>query len=150
MIDGIVTDDALAAGDGGLILGLQRATHATLAALAGRLAGLDLGASEINALANLASAQPVSVGTLAVATATRPTTLTSVLDRLARRGYVTRELDAADRRSFLVSLTPPGARAAAQVAAAVRSLEEDALATVTPGQRAGFAAVVRSFSEVPR
>ncbi len=136
--------------DGELVLGLQRATHATLAALAGRLAALDLGASEINVLANLARAQPVSVGALATATATRPTTLTSVLDRLARRGYLARELDPADRRSFLVSLTPPGARAAAEVAAAVRSLEEQALATVTPAQRAGFAAVVRAFSEVPR
>ena len=135
---------------GELILGLQRATHATLAALAGRLAGLDLGGSEINALANLARAQPVSVSALAAATATRPTTLTSVLDRLARRGYLTRELDPADRRSFLVTLTPPGARAAAQVAAAVRSLEDEALAAVTAAQRAGFAAVVRAFSEVPR
>lgn len=135
---------------GDLILGLQRATHATLAALAQRLAALDLGASEINALANLARARPVSVGTLAAATATRPTTLTSVLDRLARRGFVTRELDPADRRSFLISLTPAGARAASQVAAAVRSLEERALASVTPADRAGFAAVIHALSEVHR
>ena len=52
---------------GELILGLQRATHATLAALAGRLAGLGLGGSEINALANLARAQPLSAGALAAA-----------------------------------------------------------------------------------
>ena len=135
---------------GELILGLQRATHATLAALAGRLAVLDLGPSEINALANLAHGRPVSVGALATATATRPTTLTSVLDRLGRRGLVTRELDPADRRSFLVSLTPPGGLAATQVAAAVRDLEEQALTGVTLAQRAGFAAVVRAFSEVPR
>ena len=133
-----------------MILGLQRATHATLGALTRRLAVLDLGPSEISVLANLDRAQPVSVGALATATATRPTTLTSVLDRLAGRGLVTRELDPADRRSFLVSLTPPGSLAAAQVAAAVRDLEEQALSGVTLAQRAGFAAVVRAFSEVPR
>lgn len=132
----------------GPIVALQRATHATLDVLAGRLAGLGLRASEINVLANLARAQPVSVGALAAATATRPTTLTSVLDRLARRGYLTRDTDPADRRSFLVSLTGPGQAAARQVAAAVRDLEKQALAGVTPAQRAGFLAVTRALSEV--
>ena len=101
MIDGALSPD--------VVLGLHRATHATLQVLAARLAGLDLPASEINVLATLAGHRPLTVGALATATATRPTTLTSVLDRLARRGYVTREGDPAHRRSFLISLTPAGA-----------------------------------------
>ena len=63
---------------------------------------------------------------------------------------MTRELDPADRRSFLVSLTPAGARAAAQVATAIRDLEEQALAKVSPAEQAGFAAVIRALSEVHR
>jgi DNA-binding MarR family transcriptional regulator len=140
-----VTDDQ---GSPDVILALHRATHATLAALAARLAGLGLGAAEISALANLARSQPVRVGALATATATRPTTLTSVLDRLDRRGYVTRDLDPADRRSFLVSLTPAGAEAAGRTAAAARGLEQQALASLTVAQRAGFLAVARALSEV--
>lgn len=132
----------------GVIVALQRATHATLDVLAGRLAGLGLRASEINVLANLAHAQPVNVGALAAATATRPTTLTSVLDRLAQRGYLTRDTDPADRRSFLVSLTSAGQAAAAQVTGTVRDLEQQALAGVTPAEHAGFLAVARALAEV--
>ena len=129
------------------MLALHRATHATLQALAVRLAGLDLPASEINVLANLAGHDPLTVGALAAATATRPTTLTSVLDRLVRRGYVIREVDPADRRSFLVSLTTAGQRAAGTVSAAVRELERGALSRVSPAQRAGFFAVIDALSE---
>ena len=129
------------------MLALHRATHATLQALAVRLAGLDLPASEINVLATLAGHDPLTVGALAAATATRPTTLTSVLDRLVRRGYVIREVDPADRRSFLVSLTPAGQRAAGTVSAAVRELERGALSRVSPAQRAGFFAVIDALSE---
>jgi MarR family transcriptional regulator, organic hydroperoxide resistance regulator len=132
----------------GVVLGLHRATHATLQALAARLAELDLPASEINVLANLAWCRPLTVGALATATATRPTTLTSMLDRLARRGYVLREVDPADRRSFLISLTPAGQQAAATVSAAVSELEQAALASVSPAQQAGFLAVVGALSEV--
>jgi DNA-binding MarR family transcriptional regulator len=132
----------------GVVLGLHRATHATLQVLAVRLAALDLPASEINVLANLAARQPLTVGALVAATATRPTTLTSMLDRLAQRGYVVREVDPADRRSFLISLTPAGRRAAATVSAAVRDLEQGALTRVSPAQRAGFFAVVSALSEV--
>jgi len=133
----------------GVVLALHRATHATLQALATRLAGLDLPASEINVLANLGARHPLTVGALATATATRPTTLTSVLDRLARRGYVVREVDPADRRSFLISLTPAGQRAAGTVSAAVRELEQGALTRVSPVHRAGFFAVIHALSEAP-
>jgi DNA-binding MarR family transcriptional regulator len=132
----------------GVVLGLHRATHATLQALSARLAGLDLPASEINVLASLAGHRPLTVGALATATATRPTTLTSVLDRLARRGYVMREVDPADRRSFLISLTAAGQQAAATVSAAVSELEQAALVSISPAQRAGFFAVVNALSEV--
>jgi DNA-binding MarR family transcriptional regulator len=132
----------------GVILALHRATHATLYALAARLADLDLPAADINALANLADGTRRSVGALAAATATKPTTLTSVLDRLARRGYLTREVDPADRRSFLISLTPDGQAAARTAAAAVRETEQQALATVTQAELAGFHAVITALTEV--
>ncbi len=135
---------------GDVILALHRATHATLHALAVRLAELNLSASEINVLANLADRRNRSIGELASDTATKPTTLTSVLDRLVRRGYVTRELDPADRRSFQVSLTADGARVADAARAAVADLERTALAAISDDDRAGFRAVTRALTEVPR
>jgi DNA-binding MarR family transcriptional regulator len=133
-----------------VILALHRATHATLHALAVRLAGLNLSASEINVLAILADGRSRSVGELASDTATKPTTLTSVLDRLVRRDYVTRDLDPADRRSFLVSLTADGRRVAGPARAATTDLERAALAAVSDADLAGFRAVTRALTEVPR
>ena len=131
-----------------MIVALHRATHATLHALGSRLAGLDLSAPDINVLANLADGARRTVGALATATATKPTTLTSALDRLARRGYLVRDLDPGDRRSFLISLTPSGEAAAQTVAAAVRDIERQALAAVTEADLAGFHTLIGALTEV--
>jgi DNA-binding MarR family transcriptional regulator len=143
LFDLVVTDD----GPGGIIAALQQATHVTLHVLAVRLAHLDLAPSEQNVLAVLADGGRRTVGALAMATGTRPTTLTSVLDRLERRRLVRRQLDPADRRSFLVTLTPAGRQAARSVQAAITELERAALAALTPVQLAGFRAVTRALSE---
>ena len=131
-----------------MIVALHRATHATLHALGSRLAGLDLSAPDINVLANLADGARRTVGALATATATKPTTLTSALDRLTRRGYLVRDLDPGDRRSFLISLTPSGEAAARTVAAAVHDIERQALAAVTEADLAGFHALTGALTEV--
>ena len=135
---------------GSVILALHRATHATLHALTTALADLDLPAADIDVLAILADGAGRTVGALATATATRPSTLTSLLDRLIRRGYIARELDPADRRSFLISLTPAGRAVAEHAAAAIADLERQALATVTLAQRAGFHTVMDALTEVTR
>jgi DNA-binding MarR family transcriptional regulator len=135
---------------GGEILALHRATHATLHSLTTRLADLDLPAADINVLANLADGAGRTVGSLATATATRPSTLTSLLDRLTRRGYLERQSDPGDRRSFVVVLTRDGLAAAKRAAGAIADLERQALAAVTPAQRAGFHAVIDALTEASR
>ena len=130
------------------MLALQRATHATLHALAADVADLGLLPSEINVLANLAVGQGPTMSELAVATGTRPTTLTSVLDRLDRRGLVSRGGAPGDRRAVLVGLTPAGARAAGTITAAIADLEGRALgdlpADVIDGLRAGLQALTEA------
>jgi len=135
---------------GSAILALHRATHATLHALTTRLADLDLPAADINVLANLADGVARTVGARADATATRPSTLTSLLDRLTGRGFIVRETDLADRRSFVIRLTPAGRAAAERAAAAITDLERQALAAVTPAERAGFHALLDALTEVSR
>jgi DNA-binding MarR family transcriptional regulator len=131
-----------------VLLPLQRATHRTLHALAAALADLDLTPSEINTLANLADGRARSVRELATDTGTRATTLTGVLDRLERRGHLTRQLDPADRRSFRVRLTDPGRAVAARVRDAVTGLEREALAGLSAEQLAGYHAVVGALQEI--
>jgi MarR family transcriptional regulator, organic hydroperoxide resistance regulator len=135
---------------GSEILALHRATHATLHKLTTQLADLDLPAADINVLANLADGAGRTVGALATATATRPSTLTSLLDRLTRRGFLERRSDPGDRRSFVIVLTPDGLAAAKRAAEAIAGLERHALATVTPAQRTGFRAVVDALTEASR
>ena len=135
---------------GSAILALHRATHATLHALTTRLADLDLPAADINVRANLADGVARTVGALADATATRPSTLTSLLDRLTGRGFIVRETDLADRRSFVIRLTPAGRAATERAAGAIADLERQALAAVTPAERAGFHALIDALTEVSR
>jgi MarR family transcriptional regulator, organic hydroperoxide resistance regulator len=129
------------------VLALQRTTHHTLHALSAALAGENLNAAEINALANLAEGGTLNVRQLSERTGTRASTLTGVLDRLADRGYLTRELDPSDRRSFRLPLTEAGQAVAARVLAAVADLEREATAGLSATQIAGFHAVLTALQE---
>src|SRR5215469_4074019 len=130
------------------MLELQRATHATLRVLAARLADENLSPSEINVLANMADGQFRSVGEVAMAAGVKPTTLTSLLDRLTKRGYIARELHLGDRRSFMVHLTPEGTKAAERASAAMAGLAAEAMKSLTAADIAGFRKVVRALTEV--
>jgi DNA-binding MarR family transcriptional regulator len=130
------------------VLALQRATHHTLHALSTALADLRLTAAEINVLANLAGRGALNVTQLSAETGTKPSTLTNVLDRLEDRGYLTRELDAQDRRSFRLALTKPGTATARRIGTATADLENRALAGLSASQLAGFHAVLTALEEV--
>jgi DNA-binding MarR family transcriptional regulator len=132
------------------LLALQRATHATLQALGADLVDLDLTPSETNALANLADGRSRTVSELGSDIGTRPTTLTSVLDRLERRGHISRTRRDGDRRAVLIELTPAGRQVAGIVRDAVSDLERRALSTLSPdalsGLRAGLDALAGAGS----
>ncbi|MGO8961666.1 MAG: MarR family winged helix-turn-helix transcriptional regulator [Streptosporangiaceae bacterium] len=147
--DLVLSDLVTVEGDG-VVTALHQATHVTLQVLAAGLARLDLTGSEQNVLAVLADGRPRAVGELAAETGTRPTTLTSVLDRLERKGLIVRELNPADRRSFRIALTAAGRRTATTVQAAVRELEQTALASVSTRDLAGFREVTRALTEMHR
>jgi DNA-binding MarR family transcriptional regulator len=97
-----------------LIPAIERATHRIglyLATL--REQGLTQGEAHI--LAHLASSGPATVGELHSSLAHKRSTLTSILDRLAERGYITRESGRTDRRTFVVTLTRSGEPVALRV-----------------------------------
>jgi DNA-binding MarR family transcriptional regulator len=137
----IVKSESVAPGRSAL-LALQRATHATLHLIATELVDLDLTASEINALANLADGQGRTVSQLGSAVGARPTTLTSVLDRLERRGHITRGTLAGDRRSVLIELTDSGRAAAIVIRQTLAGLEDRALDGLPRDAITGFYAVL--------
>ena len=130
-----------------MILALQRATHHTLHVLSVTLADLNLSAAEINALANLGEGGTLNVRHLSERTGTRASTLTGLLDRLENRGYLTRELDPADRRSFRLPLTEAGQAVATRVLTAIADLEREALSGLSGTQIAGYHAVLTALQE---
>ncbi|MFF4446196.1 MarR family winged helix-turn-helix transcriptional regulator [Streptomyces sp. NPDC001502] len=136
--------------DWSALLALQRATHATLQVLATELADLNLTASEINALANLADGRRRTVSELGTAVGTRPSTLTSVLDRLERRGHISRGARPGDRRAVLVELTDSGVLAAATIRRAIADLERRALGGMSAEAVAGLRAALQALTEVTR
>ncbi|GGY17139.1 MarR family winged helix-turn-helix transcriptional regulator [Streptomyces tanashiensis] len=131
------------------LLALQRATHATLHVLAARLVDMDLTASEINALANLADGRGRTVSELGAAVGTRPTTLTSVLDRLERRGHITRGTRPGDRRAVLIELTASGQLTATTIRQTIANLERRALDGLSADAIAGLRAGLEALTEAP-
>jgi DNA-binding MarR family transcriptional regulator len=132
------------------LLALQRATHAILQVLAVELAGLGLTGSEINALANLADGRSRSVSELGRAVGTRPTTLTSVLDRLEQRGHITRGPRPGDRRGVLIELTSSGSSAAATIRDAITGIEQRALGPLPAEATTALRTALQAFTEVSR
>ncbi len=130
------------------LLALQRATHATLQVLAAELVDLDLTASEINALANLADGRGRTVSELGAAMGTRPTTLTGVLDRLERHGHITRGARPGDRRAVLIELTSSGRLAATTIRQVVTDLERRALANLPAEAVAALRTALQALTEV--
>ncbi|MER7765495.1 MarR family transcriptional regulator [Kitasatospora sp. NPDC096140] len=144
-----MTPENAATPDRSALLALQRATHATLQLLAAELVDLDLTASEINALANLADGRGRTVSELGAAVGTRPTTLTGILDRLERRGHITRGVRAGDRRSVLIELTATGRLTADTIRRTMTDLERRALGDLSPAQLDGFHAVLQALTKAP-
>ncbi len=130
------------------LLALQRATHATLHVLSQQLSELDLTPSEINALANLADDHGRTATELATLVGTRPTTLTSILDRLERRGHIIRGSRPGDRRAVLVTLTPAGRHAATTIRQAIAHIERRALAGLPAATIGALRTALEALTEV--
>ena len=119
-----------------LIPEVHRATHR----IGIYLDSLGITQGEGHILSHLAASGDSTIAELHRALAHRRSTLTSILDRLAKRQYITREPDPKDRRSFIVRLSKQGKTVAAQVHRELARIEESALQGVTGPQ---FQSVLR-------
>jgi DNA-binding MarR family transcriptional regulator len=102
---------------------------------------------EAHILALLASSGPSTVAELHRGLAHKRSTLTSILDRLVDRGFVTREVGADDRRTFLVTPTARGRRAAARVHRHLADLERAVARRITSDEVRAFKKVVAAVEE---
>jgi len=129
-----------------LVPSIHRATHRIGLYLADlRDDGLSQGEAHILAL--LATSGPATIADLHRGLAHKRSTLTSILDRLADRGFITRDVGADDRRTFLISPTASGRRAALRVHKHLAELEQAVARRITSADIRGFKAVLAAVEE---
>jgi DNA-binding MarR family transcriptional regulator len=102
---------------------------------------------EAHILALLAYSRRANVADLHHGLAHKRSTLTSILDRLARRRLVTRAVGQKDRRTFVVRLTAKGRRLAQRVQRHLRSLERAVARRVSATDIKRFIKVITALEQ---
>ena len=125
---------------------IHRATHRIGLYLADlRDDGLSQGEAHILAL--LATSGPATIAELHRGLAHKRSTLTSILDRLADRGFITRDVGADDRRTFVITPTASGRRAATRVHRHLADLEQAVARRLTSADVRSFRKVMAAVEE---
>ncbi len=129
---------------------IERSAHLIATYLEHTLQGLAVTQAEAHVLAQLARGGPTSIGDLHREFGHKRSTLTSVIDRLETRGFVRREINAADRRSFTIRLTRAGGVAARRVARALDALEDQVRQAISARDERGLEAVAAALADALR
>jgi DNA-binding MarR family transcriptional regulator len=128
-----------------IIPALERATHAVALWSDTALRHLGVSQAEAHVLAALAGTSTCSINDLHRSFGHKRSTLTSILDRLERRGLVRRGAHPTSRRLVLVTLTDAGHPVAAEVATALHDLESRIAVLASPADRDAFRRVLRAI-----
>jgi DNA-binding MarR family transcriptional regulator len=128
---------------------IHRATHRIGLYLAD-LRAFGLSQGEAHILAHLANSSPASISQLHRGLAHKRSTLTSILDRLVERKLVTREVGAADRRTFVVTPTAKGRAMARRVHGHLADLERAVSRRVSEVQKSAFLKVLAVIEDEAR
>jgi DNA-binding MarR family transcriptional regulator len=128
-----------------LVPAIERATHLLGLYLERKIAPLEITQAEAHILARLGRGGSASPNELHRLFGHKRSTLTGVIDRLESRAYVKREINPADRRSFIVSLTGEGKTAANAVCKVIAELERRIAARVSESDLNGLATLFEAL-----
>ena len=129
-----------------LIFSIHRATHRI--GLYIQRHAQDLTQGEAHILCHLHESGACTIADLHRAFAHKRSTLTSVLDRLDERGFISRKISRTDRRSFVVALTRSGKKKASAIHRQLEALEAGVLRSADRGAVETFRRLIRSLEEV--
>jgi len=110
-------------------------------------AGLDLTSVQFAALATLRDHPGLDQQTLAGLIAYDRVTIGGVVDRLAQKNFVSREVSPTDRRARVLMLSAEGAKALDLARPWVDRVQEDIVESLSPKEREAF---VRLLSKITR
>ena len=102
---------------------------------------------EAHILGLLAHSGPANVAELHRGLAHKRSTLTSILDRLARRGLISRAVGETDRRTFVVRPTAKGRKLAQRIQRHLSVLERAVARRVNAADITGFKKVVTALEQ---
>lgn len=105
--------------------------------------GMDITSVQYAALTTLRAAPGIDQATLAQLIAYDRATIGGVIDRLERKGWVTRKVNVKDRRARNVWLAPEGADVLETVSPVVETLQETILDRLDATERATFIALLQ-------
>jgi DNA-binding MarR family transcriptional regulator len=103
----------------------------------------NLTAHQHGVLLTLREHRPLAQHDLARMIAVDPRNIVPIIDGLVEKGLIDREMDPADRRRRVLTLTDAGSTAAAELATAAAGIEDDFLASLTPSDRHDLARILR-------
>ena len=129
-----------------LLSPLHRAMRQIGLHLEHEMSGLDVPSDQCHMLSYLRSYAPCRIGELSRVFGIKPSTLTSMVDRLESAGVLRRTQDPADGRAFLMDLTPKGTRTADEINKRVGRFERSILDSVAPRDLAGMHAVLAAVA----
>ncbi len=109
-----------------------------------------MGTSEGHVLTYLGSYAPAPIGELVRVFGIKQSTFTSMLDRMEEAGLIRREMNPADRRSFLIHITPRGREMAGRSTRVLEEFEDAVRSRVSPDDVAGFHSVMAAIEEITR
>jgi MarR family transcriptional regulator, organic hydroperoxide resistance regulator len=127
---------------------IHKASRQVTVYLARATAELEVSPAEGHLLSYLKSYAPCPVSELERVFGYKPSTLTSILDRLAERNLLTRQINASDRRSFTIELTSEGRKLAGKIQKMLETFEQRLQDRVNDREMSGFRAVMEAIAEV--
>ncbi len=125
---------------------LRMAQIASFQSFARHAQGIGLSPGRFAALLLIDRNPGISQTALSRAIGSDKSTLTPVLDDLVKRGLISRERTAADRRLYELKLTEPGRKAMRAMYERAQRHEHELDAIVGPRERAQFMKVLRKIS----
>lgn len=111
---------------------------------------LGVSPAEGHLLTYLRGYTPAAVGELVRVFGIKQSTLTSMLDRLEEAGFIRREINRDDRRSFLIHISDTGLELAERLNKCLETLEDEIRKRVSSRDVKGFHAVMSAVEEVTR
>ncbi len=129
---------------------LHKASRQITVYLEAQTRALGVSPLEGHVLTYLGSYAPAPVGEMVRVFGIKQSTFTSLLDRLEEAGFVRREVNPGDRRSFLVHLSDDGRELAERLNHCLVTLEDEIRGLLGPRDMEGFRAVMGAVEEVTR